>query len=549
MSITAITIENFKGIADAVTIPIRPLTLLFGKNSAGKSTVLQALHYVREVLEHRRPDPDRTQMGGDYIDLGGFQSLVHRNDLRRKIRIRVEFDVDDDGIPNFGITSLQGDTEESRALSLDLNGITTIKSAWIEVVTAWEMHRSGGAYVAEYAVGLDGEPFIRLQQAYGLHPELLSMNFMHPLMQALDQQYAQGNDDPVSLSERMRFLYHEDEASGVSDVYAEPVLLNEQESIIPDWDRPFLVDDDFQDTAIYQDPETQFPFWSLVGQALTGPLGILVGELKGIRYVGPIRDVPPRNYRTPKTPDESRWAKGLGAWDILSQNKNLTELVSLYLQETLSLGYSIHRQERVSLDLDGDIMTALRFLSVRMSERFEDLDVDELQRVVVDELEQLPRQVVVQVHDDVNDIDVDPSDIGVGISQIIPVLVGALDIGSRGHRCRLFAVEQPELHVHPAVQVALGDVFIDAIKNSDRTMLIETHSEHLLLRLLRRVRETSEKTPAPKERALKPDDLSVMYVLPTEEGTAFTTLAVTDDGDFDTPWPEGFFDERDSELF
>ena len=54
-----------------------------------------------------------------------------------------------------------------------------------------------------------------------------------------------------------------------------------------------------------------------------------------------------------------------------------------------------------------------------------------------------------------------------------------------------FAVEQPELHVHPAVQVALGDVFIDGIKNRNRTMLIETHSEHLLLRLLRRVRETN----------------------------------------------------------
>jgi AAA15 family ATPase/GTPase len=78
MPITSITIENFKGIADPVTIPIRPITLLFGKNSSGKSTILQALHYLREVLEHRRPDPDRTQSGGDAIDLGGFQSLTRK---------------------------------------------------------------------------------------------------------------------------------------------------------------------------------------------------------------------------------------------------------------------------------------------------------------------------------------------------------------------------------------------------------------------------------------------------------------------------------------
>ncbi|MYC69216.1 MAG: ATP-binding protein [Gemmatimonadetes bacterium] len=93
MAITSITIENFKCIRDAVTIPIRPITLLFGKNSAGKSTVLQALHYIREVCEHAGADPDRTHTGGDYIDLGGFRSLVHLHDLDRKIRIRIEFDL------------------------------------------------------------------------------------------------------------------------------------------------------------------------------------------------------------------------------------------------------------------------------------------------------------------------------------------------------------------------------------------------------------------------------------------------------------------------
>ena len=51
MAITSITIENFKGIGDAVTIPIRPITLLFGKNSSGKSTVLQALRYLHEICE------------------------------------------------------------------------------------------------------------------------------------------------------------------------------------------------------------------------------------------------------------------------------------------------------------------------------------------------------------------------------------------------------------------------------------------------------------------------------------------------------------------
>ena len=89
--------------------------------------------------------------------------------------------------------------------------------------------------------------------------------------------------------------------------------------------------------------------------------------------------------------------------------------------------------------------------------------------------------------------------------------------------------------------------FLDR-KNANRTMLIETHSEHLLLRLLRRVHETSS-TLVKTSYKLTSDDLSVVYVQPTPAGVKFTPLTVTDDGDFGEPWPEGFFEERDSELF
>ena len=47
--ITKITLENFKGIKDRVEIDLKPITLLFGPNSAGKSTVVQAIHYMKEI--------------------------------------------------------------------------------------------------------------------------------------------------------------------------------------------------------------------------------------------------------------------------------------------------------------------------------------------------------------------------------------------------------------------------------------------------------------------------------------------------------------------
>ena len=96
--ITSITIENFKGISNAVEIPIRPLTFLFGKNSSGKSTVLQALRYhyfIRHTeLESKIGYESNSQIemvGGHNIDLADFRSLVHRHDLNRKIRVRITY--------------------------------------------------------------------------------------------------------------------------------------------------------------------------------------------------------------------------------------------------------------------------------------------------------------------------------------------------------------------------------------------------------------------------------------------------------------------------
>ena len=104
-----------------------------------------------------------------------------------------------------------------------------------------------------------------------------------------------------------------------------------------------------------------------------------------------------------------------------------------------------------------------------------------------------------------------PSDVGVGISQMIPVIVGCLR-DQQG----ILAIEQPELHVHPAIQVGLGDLFIQAVQaqqsrlGAGKTLLVETHSEHIMLRLLRRIREATENELPPGALGLSTDDLSVI---------------------------------------
>lgn len=126
-------------------------------------------------------------------------------------------------------------------------------------------------------------------------------------------------------------------------------------------------------------------------------------------------------------------------------------------------------------------------------------------------------------------------DVGIGISQVLPVLVMAY--ASRG---KLLAMEQPEIHLHPGLQAELADVFVEsATGERQNTFILETHSEHLILRLMRRIREGK----------LKPEDVGVVFVDPTSQGSRFVELQIDEEGDFIDEWPGGFFEESFHERF
>ena len=132
--------------------------------------------------------------------------------------------------------------------------------------------------------------------------------------------------------------------------------------------------------------------------------------------------------------------------------------------------------------------------------------------------------------------------VGSGISYVLPVLT-ALWGAERS------LIEQPELHLHPAAQCEMGDAVIRAF-NRGRFSIIETHSEHLLLRVLKRIRQTSERKAEDLELQCPPEAVVVLYFAPMADGTTqINRLRVTRGGDFMDRWPDGFFEERSRELF
>ena len=549
LTISGITISNFKSIGGEQRIDFRPITLLFGPNSAGKSTVLQALQFMRELLERGNVDPDRTIAGGESVDLGGFRNLVPHHDVGKPVTIRVDFTPGDDPLPRYG--QIIVDEEESSDLRKDLadNGIGAVESAWIKIACRWD-EETHQPWITRYEIGLNGQRMAEIS-TQPLHvPCITFLDFDHPIFDRFDETEGVTAEDQGGMRAELKAMANNIflDPDSISPVAGIQLWLDSEDSPIPDFSQPLPIADDIVDV---EDRPTFELLSLIVSQILVGTGALLLRELRKIRYLGPIRSVPPRNFVPRTSPDEARWASGLAAWDLLySRYDHQAQSGDAFIKDVsrrmsaadeLGLGYSIELAQVYELREDSILMSHLRAIAADRDSYSGELFTDPLRR----ELARLqPRRKLI-LQDEINDTEVKPHDIGVGISQVIPVVVGALDA-----KCSLFAVEQPELHIHPRIQCNLGDVFAsEAGKGDGRVFLIETHSEHLILRLLRRIRETTENELPPGKPPLTPDQVAVYYVQGGADGMQVTEIPITPDGDFTKQWPDGFFEEREEELF
>ena len=562
MAITSITIENFKGIGDAVTIPIRPITLLFGKNSAGKSTVLQALRYLRGICEYKdlkfkeklealrehekreglKYEP-KTQADPSLLEAQKLLQAAHflylhdqfdYSKISKVIQTRIS-NISDADLPDFD--SIR--QEALNALKKIIEYRTDFESEYEE--DDWPQEddwRQGGIdpdhftelpsfFSLMHRHELDRKIRIRLE--FDIEPEKLeSLNGILSLAmkpECVTNPKSEWIEMVIGWDEQQEVVYLDSYKYALNG--AEWICLTPVNRPMPDeaewnyegrcidlniysknfglseWMKDLswlLGTDNIEDEKFGLNKKKlqkirpwleKCVFEYRATNILKELHEIVLGELDGMRHLGPVRDIRPS--------DSNTWTMGQAAWATLKQDPQLLKKTNRCMKK-LALGYTFKRSE------------------------------DSEHRI--------------QLYDETHKIYLHPLDIGFGISQVIPVVVGALDDTSQ-----VFAVEQPELHVHPAVQVALGDVFIDGIKNGNRTMLIETHSEHLLLRIMRRMRETFEDRIEENHFPVTPDDIAVLFVERHDSQTIIREMPVNERGELVKAWPGGFFEEDIEEVF
>jgi hypothetical protein len=134
--------------------------------------------------------------------------------------------------------------------------------------------------------------------------------------------------------------------------------------------------------------------------------------------------------------------------------------------------------------------------------------------------------------------------VGVGLSQVLPVLMAIFPTRLEGVN-KLIFLEQPELHLHPKMQGDLADAFIDSASSDmwNSQIIAETHSENLVLRILRRLRE-NHLGVLNEDIKFNEKDFRLIYVEKGASASNVKNLAVSASGEVLDPWPIDFVDLR-----
>lgn len=492
MSVKAIRLQNFMPFVDTGWIELRPITLLFGRNSSGKSAIIRALRLLKQSLTARgQPLRFVTDHG---VDLGSFRTAVHQ----QKENLTISF-------------SFRCHVPEVLDILRDhLNQWREIEH--LPQLTAQDM---------ESGLGL------RLGFGWNRDQETVELTEVQ-----LDCLWLDETENMLLFAQRLDFVTARE--LGYDWWFDSRFALVQQMN----WDfaaieapmgfLPTLVG--FQEFNL----ETALPLNRIVEQIGQD----IAAFLESIEYLGPMRPAPQRAYLLNEATRYAWRQEGWSAFvDFLDNKIDATRLTAIdgwldYLQlaEKIIDPKSLFANESITL------------AQIRLKEN--------------------------QAHD----WEVNLLDIGYGVGQVLPVIVqsvAARQAISQEQPLKWIIIEQPELHLHPGAQTRLTDLFVQEIytvrldpnnmdeqkrpkANHDKSgvrFLLETHSEHLLLRLQKRLAETSigrhQRAGDDPNRFLLLDHLSIYFVDRSGILSTLEMIEVDKQGNFKTVpvWFRDFFSD------
>ncbi len=436
--LTSLQIKNFKAWRDTGRVELAPLTILFGANSSGKSSLHQFLLMLRQTVESA--DRKRVLHTGDDstpVDLGSYAEIVRDGDVSVPLEFTLEWRRPD-----------------------DLEIFDPRSRTWFEGRDLTFQARIS-------SVG-DAPPRVRVDEySYELR--------------AGDRRLRLGS-------------YREPEAAAKYGMIAEGVEL------VRTLGRKWPVSPPSQFHAFPDDLATRYQHLDFAPDLTLS----LEEQLAALNYLGPLREKPGRLYR---------WS-GEEVGHVGWRGERTVEALLAGRDRKLNRR-ARHRYE----PLQSLVARWLKTLGV-------------IDNFTVTPIGRGRDEYEVRVRAPGSSREVLLTDVGFGVSQVLPVIVECF-YSAPGSTV---IMEQPEIHLHPTVQAGLADLFIEAIsmresgRSRETQLIVESHSEHLLRRILRRI----------AEEELDPSMVHCYVINNGRSGSRIDRLDLDDYGNVRN-WPTNFF--------
>lgn len=494
-----LSIANFKAFSGSQKIKLAPITLIYGPNSSGKSSIIHSIMLLKQSLT--RPNVQGGLVSnGEFVDLGDYSSMVHGHDLSRAI--------------SFSFSYLPNKKQSIAGYGFDVFGKNRRKE--FELVYNYvdgESEFKGFSYLDSMSVKVTNESNSSV---------VFSTTVKSTLLRTMDIEMAElsklekpseviGNKEKIAIAEKAELLRKLLPAKrlaasrafkfgdgGYSAAY--DYLNNRPTANLKDSDLKKVLDvSNFRSDLNYATPSmavmegranSNFSVDSFV--QLNFAFASLASDLKNkfgaITYLGPLRSHPSRFYAPKADQDESVGKQGENVAKFIYERPEMQEDINCWFTK-FEVPYELSSQS-IGTDVTGPV-------------------------------------ICLQLEDKRTGVKVGPSDVGFGIGQMLPIVVEGLVRDDS-----IICVEQPEIHLHPRLQAHLANFFVATCKSNQ--WIVETHSESLMLRLQGMM----------SQGLVTPDQVTILYVEPTSSGGEVIQIRMDSEGDFIDPWPEGFFEER-----
>lgn len=528
-----IRIKNVRSLKDTGRVTLPSVTLLVGENSSGKSTFLRTFPLIKQSI-CKRTDGPLLWAGDvdDYVDFGSFGETV-TSDGSDRIEFDFEFPFEFDVRYTHLLTSSFSTlcrkiptTDVVYSIAISHRGtrefISNLKIHYHETVIEFQAE---GAETAS-AVKVDGmelNDFKKTREKedvfyYGLHPRHNIFGFPYPNMAGVLKRLLEFFEKEEGQEEELSDLYSRMDVWSISQAIGYFLCVGKTLKEISAAMDALLKQTKAKDRATVQraaemlnqlaqteEPVQEQHLTRLKAAFLFSCLDqmdvYLDTYFRRVHYIAPLRATAERYYRL----------RNLAIDEVDYQGKNL------------------------AIFLNG--------LTKERRGRFEDWTMKQFGFRVF--TEESGGHLSVKIALDKDKGGVNLSDTGFGYSQILPIITQLWDLSTRKREMRqknvplVIAVEQPELHLHPAIQAKLVDAFIASIPLAKKNgyslqIILETHSETIINRFGQAI--------ATRKQDLKPDDVSILLFeknMKTNQSTVRVSR-YNEDGYLQN-WPMGFF--------